>query len=154
MRCSSLLFLIILPSGGNLLAQSPPIKMGLWEKKMVISTSVGEPHTITAKSCVTPQTWEEMVSRVDKPRPNCTNNMKKTGNGYTFDTTCSGTNGMSIQVKGSSTIKDSEHIVSESHSTTTINGKTRQTSTQSTGRFVSVSCGNIKPRDPEVGGDK
>jgi hypothetical protein len=133
-----------------LLAQSAPIKMGLWEKTMVTSNGDGAPATMRAKSCITPQAWQEMMASMQKPHDGCKINNVKTANGYSFNGTCNLPGGASMAISGTQTIPDSEHIVSESHSTSTSNGKTRKIDTHSTSRFLSSSCGSVKPDDPEV----
>ena len=134
----------------SLLAQSAPIKMGLWEKTMVTSNGDGAPATMKAKSCITREEWERMVANAQKPHDGCKVNTVKTANGYTFNGTCNFPQGPTLVINGSQTIQDSEHIVSESHSTSTTNGKTRKTDIHSTSRFLSSSCGSVKPGDPEV----
>ena len=134
----------------SLLAQSAPIKMGLSEKTMVTSTGDGAPATMKAKSCITREEWERMVANAQKPHDGCTMNTVKTANGYTFNGSCNIPQGPTLVINGSQTIQDSEHIVSESHSTSTTNGKTRKTDSHSTSRFLSSSCGSVKPGDPEV----
>jgi uncharacterized protein DUF3617 len=134
----------------SLLAQSAPIKMGLWEKTMVTSNGDGAPATMKAKSCITPEEWQRMVADAQKPHDGCKMNTVKTANGYTFNGTCNIPQGPTMVIHGSQTIQDSEHIVSESHSTSSTNGKTRKTDSHSTSRFLSSSCGSVKPGDPEV----
>jgi hypothetical protein len=134
----------------SLLAQSAPIKMGLWEKTMVTSNGDGAPATMKAKSCITSEEWQRMVANAQKPHDGCKMNTVKSANGYTFNGTCNFPQGPTLVINGSQTIQDSEHIVSESHSTSTTNGKTRKTDSQSTSRFLSSSCGSVKPGDPEV----
>ena len=141
---------VVAIGSASLLAQSAPIKMGLWEKTMVTSNGEGAPATLKSKSCITPEEWQRMVANVQKPHDGCKMNTSKTANGYSFQGTCDIPRGPSMVINGSQTIQDSEHIVSESHSTSTINGKTRKTDSHSISRFLSSSCGSIKPGDPEV----
>ncbi len=141
---------VLAMGSASLLAQSAPIKMGLWEKTMVTSTGDGAPATMKAKSCVTPEEWQRMAANAQKPHDGCTMNTVKTANGYTFNGSCNIPQGPTLVINGSQTIQDSEHIVSESHSTSTTNGKTRKTDSHSTSRFLSSSCGSVKPGDPEV----
>ena len=133
-----------------LFAQNLPVKMGLWEKTLVTGGSdSAENRTIKAKSCVTPDTWQQMVSNASKQRTNCTNNLVKNSNGYTFDATCTLPRGGSMVAHGTTTIQDAEHIVSETQSTTTMNGKKREMHMHSTSRFLSADCGTVKPGEPE-----
>jgi Protein of unknown function (DUF3617) len=146
----ALLILLTVDCGFALLsAQSLPVKMGLWEKKLVTTSGPGEPALLTAKSCVTPGSWEQMMANATKPRKECTMNTVKNEHGYTYNGTCN-ISGVSLQMSGSSTIKDSEHIVSESHSRRTQNGKTRETVSRSESHFVSSNCGGIKPGESEI----
>ena len=143
------LMLPLLVAGSSiLLAQSAPIKMGLWEKTMVTTGHAG-PVTLKAKSCITPATWEEMLSNASKQHQGCTITNSKTAHGYTFSGSCTIPHG-SMVLKGSTTIPDSEHIVSESHTTTTTDGKARESESHSTSHFVSASCGTVKPGEPEI----
>jgi hypothetical protein len=145
----SLMITAVLAAGSaSLLAQSAPIKMGLWEKTIVSSIGDGAPSTMKAQSCITPEAWQRMVAAIQKPHDGCKMNTVKTGNSYTFSGTCN-IQGSSLVMNGSETIQDPEHIVAESHSTTTMNGKTRKLETRSTSKYLSSSCGSVKPDDPE-----
>ena len=133
---------------GAAMAQQPPIKMGLWEKNMTMNSSALGSRTIKSRSCITPAEWQELVGNVNKQQtPGCSIQVNKTAKGYSFNGTCE--NGQMV-LSGSSTITDAEHIVAESHSTTTRNGQKRQNDTHSTSRWISADCGKIKPGDPEV----
>jgi hypothetical protein len=50
---------------------------------------------------------------------------------------------------GGATIQDSQHIVSESHTTMTGNGQKRQMEVKSTSTFLGADCGKIKAGEPE-----
>jgi hypothetical protein len=144
----SMVIAAVLGAGSaTLLAQSAPVKMGLWEKTIVSSMGEGSPTTVTAQSCITPQVWQRMVASAQKPHDGCKMNTAKTANGYTFNGTCNAGPGSLLVIRGTETIQDSEHIVSESHSTTTMNGKPRKIDVHSVSRFVSSSCGSVKPDD-------
>jgi hypothetical protein len=147
----SIVITAVLAAGSaSLLAQSAPVKMGLWEKTIVTSNGEGSPTTIKAQSCITPEAWQQMVTAIQKPHDGCKMNTVKTANGYTFNGTCNLPQSSPLVINGSETIQDSEHIVAESHSTTTMNGKTRKLETRSTSKFLSSSCGSVKPDDPEI----
>ena len=135
-------------SSATLLAQSAPIKMGLWEKKMTM-TYAGQPQTINSKSCVTLENWQKMVEQAQKQRPGCTQAMDKNAHGYTFTSSCN-IGGAVLEVHGQLTIQDSEHIVSQTHSTTTRNGQKKEGESHSTMRLLSANCGTVKPDEPEV----
>lgn len=55
-----------------------------------------------------------------------------------------------MKTNGTLIVQSPEHMVTDSHTVMTISGKTRQIDSHGEGRFVSTSCGNIKPGDPEV----
>jgi hypothetical protein len=133
-----------------LLAQAPPVKMGLWEKTMTMTGLPSGPMTMKSKSCVTPDSWKEMVGNSSKTQPGCTTNLTKTSNGYSFVSNCTRPQGGTMTAKGSATIQDAEHIIGESHTTSTTNGKTREMEMHSTSHFLSASCGTVRPGDPEV----
>lgn len=145
---SILILAALATSSAMLLAQAPPIKMGLWEKKMVTSGGAGAPDTMTSKSCITPAAWQEMVALLSKQRQGCTTNIVKNPHGYTYSGSCTFSN-TTMVLNGTLTIQDDQHIVSESHSTTTTDGKKRQMDSHSTSTFLSADCGHIKPGEPE-----
>lgn len=136
-------------SSGILFAQSVPVKMGLWEKKMTMDMGTGTPTQIASKSCITAEAWQEMVGNMSKPHQGCTVDYSKNSNGYRFTATCNPPGGGTIVTRGTTTIQDSQHIVSESHSTMTTNGQKREMESKSTSTFLSPDCGKIKPDEPE-----
>ena len=130
-------------------AQTAPVKMGLWEKKMTMDVGTGAPRQLVSKSCITPEAWQEMAENVSKPREGCTVDDVKNAHGYTFTATCKTPNGGTMVTSGSATIEDSQHIVSESHTIMTTNGQKREMESKSTSSFLSADCGKIKPGEPE-----
>ena len=135
---------------GILLAQAAPVKMGLWEKKMMMDMGTGTPSMMASKSCITPETWQEMAGNLSKPREGCTVNNVKNAHGYTFNATCKTPDGGTMVTSGSETIQDSEHIVSQSHSTMTTNGQKREMQSKSASTFLGSDCGKVKPGEPET----
>ena len=131
------------------LAQAAPVKMGLWEKKMTMDMGTGTPRQLVSKSCITAETWQEMVGNMSKPREGCTVNNVKNAHGYTFNATCKTPNGGTMVTSGSATIQDSQHIVSESHAVMTTNGQKREMELKSTSSFLGADCGTIRPGEPE-----
>jgi hypothetical protein len=51
---------------------------------------------------------------------------------------------------GSETIQNSEHIISQSHTTMTTQGQKREMESKSTRTFLGVDCGKIEPGEPET----
>jgi len=135
---------------GILFAQAAPVRMGLWEKKMVMDMGTGTPRIMTSRSCITAEAWQEMVANMSKPREGCTVNNVKNAHGYTFNATCKTPDGGTMVTSGSETIQDSEHIVSQSHSTMTTNGQKREMQSKSASTFLGSDCGKVKPGEPET----
>jgi hypothetical protein len=148
---SMLIGAVLAAASGLLLPQNAPIKMGLWEKTMVTTNGADAPSTMKAKSCVTPATWQEMVANASKQHEGCTINSVKTAHGYTFTGSCTMPH-VTMVMNGSSTVQDSEHIGSESHTTMTMNGQKKQVDSHSMSRFLGADCGNVKPGEPEIEG--
>ncbi len=147
---SLLLIAVFIGYSGNLFAQAAPVKMGLWEKKMTMDMGTGTPRQLVSKSCITPESWQEMVGNMSKPHEGCTVDNVKNAHGYSFTATCKTASGGTMVTRGSATIQDSQHIVSESHSTMTTNGQTREMGSKSTSTFLGADCGKIKPGEPET----
>jgi hypothetical protein len=141
---------VLAASSVVVLAQSAPIKMGLWEKKMTMNMGTGTPQNINSKSCITPETWQEMVENMGKQREGCSIDQQKNAHGYTFTATCKTSGGGTMVTTGSANISDSEHIVSQSHTDVTTNGKKRTMDMKSTSTFLGADCGKIKPDEPET----
>jgi Protein of unknown function (DUF3617) len=135
---------------GILFAQTAPVKMGLWEKNMTMDMGTGTPRQITAKSCITPETWQEMVGNISKQREGCTVENVKNVRGYTFNATCTTSSGGTMVTSGSATIQDSQHIVSQSHTTMTTHGQKREMESKSTSTFLGADCAKVKPGEPET----
>ncbi len=129
-------------------AQAPPVKMGLWEKTMTIDNGDGKPETSKSKSCVTPAEWQAMDANLTRKREGCTGGAVKNAKGYTFNSTCK-IGETSMIINGSTTIPDAEHILTESHSVMTRDGKTQKTDSRSTSHWLNASCGKIEPGDSE-----
>lgn len=147
---STIMLAVLATSSAVLLAQSAPIKMGLWEKKMVTTDGTGAPTTMTAKSCINSEAWQEMVGNLSKQHEGCTMNNVKNAHGYTFSGSCTFPHGGTMVTNGTLTIQDAEHIVAESHSTTTNNGQKRQMDSHSMSSFLGADCGTVKPGEPEI----
>jgi hypothetical protein len=146
---SLLLIAALAGCSGILFAQATPVKMGLWEKKMTMDMGTGTPRQIVSKSCITPESWQEMAGNISKPHEGCTVDNVKNAHGYTFTATCKTPNGGTLVTSGSATIQDSQHIVAESHTIMTANGQKRQMESKSTSTFLGPDCGKIKPGEPQ-----
>ena len=149
MRSLLLLSTLAVSSLAAFAQDPPPIKMGLWERTVETSGSFGKPSTDTIKSCVTPATWQRMVTNANRQRENCKIDTTKVSGGYTFSASCEVRPGMTVNVSGNAKFADSEHVVTESHTTFVMNGQKRESVTHATSHFLSSDCGNVKPADSD-----
>lgn len=134
--------------GGAAMAQAAPIKMGLWEKTMNMTSGGSRATTIKSRSCITPAEWQRMLGLMNKQTAGCSIQTTKTAKGYSFNGSCE--NGQ-MTLSGTVTYPDAEHIVEESHgSSAGKNGQKVQSETRSTTRWIGANCGNVKPGEPEV----
>ncbi len=133
--------------GAAMAQQAPPIKMGLWEKTLT-DNAMGKTSTETAKSCVNAAEFQRMVANINRQRPNCTTKVTQVAKGYTMNATCN-LNGTTMTITSSTMFTDSEHIVTESHTTSIKDGQKREIEMHSTSRWLGADCGNIKPGDDE-----
>jgi hypothetical protein len=140
---------LVLAISTAMVAQGPPIKMGLWETNSVVDNGDGSPTKAKMRSCITTADWEKMVQGSMPQRPGCTNSLAKTATGYSFDISCNSSQ-MTMKVHSASHIVDAEHIQGEMHMTTVFSGKTNNVVTRSDGHYVSASCGAVKPGAPKM----
>ena len=140
---------VVLAVSAVMVAQGPPIKMGLWETNSVVDNGDGSPTKVKLRSCITPADWQKMLQGTVQQKPGCTNSVAKTATGYSFDVNCDNPR-MKIQAHGSSHIVDSEHAQSEMHMTMNFEGKTNNTVSHSDSHYVSASCGTVKPGEPDI----
>ena len=116
---------------------------------MTMDMGTGTPRQLVSKSCITPESWQEMAGNMSKPHEGCTVDNVKNAHGYTFTATCKTPSGGTMVTSGSATIQDSQHIVSQSHTMITTNGQKREMESKSTSTFLGADCGKIKPGEPE-----
>lgn len=140
---------VVLVGTSVMLAQGPPVKMGLWETISVVDNGDGSPTKAKMRSCITPADWGKAFQGAVKQSPGCTNSSAKTANGFSFDVSCNNSH-MTMKAHGTSHIIDAEHVQGEMHTTMTFNGKTNNVVSHSDGHFMSASCGAVKPGEPEV----
>ena len=146
----SVLVVAVVMAGSLLYGQNPPIKMGLWEKTMVTKGGPGADATLKSKSCITAESWAKGMAALNKQREGCTQNVQKTAKGYSYDVSCTGAH-INLVSHGTTTIQDAEHIVSDSHTTSTpASGQKREMEMHSTSHFLSSDCGKITPDNPEI----
>ena len=132
-----------------MMAQSPPVKMGLWETNTVIDNGGSAPTKVKVTVCITAADWEKILQGETQQRPGCTHSTMKTATGFSFDVSCSSSR-MTMQAHGASRILDSEHAQSETRMTMNLDGKTNNVVSHSDSHYVSASCGAVKPGEPKI----
>ena len=126
--------------------QTLPIKEGLWENTIVNDDGSANMRSL---SCVTQKHSAEMMVKANT-RPGCTVASENiTSHSITVDVSCSRPD---VQVNAHSVLEliDPEHGRTTTTMKMTINGKSNESTTKSTGRFVKSDCGKIKPGDAEI----
>lgn len=141
-----LIGVLLLLAAACTFGQNLPIKEGLWE-----NTVVDDDGSVLTRSldCVTQKSIAEMVVKANK-HPGCTvTGQNVTSHSITVDISC---NRLNIQMNTHSVLEllDSEHSRGTTTLKMSINGKSNESTTKSTGHFVRSDCGNIKPGNPQI----
>ena len=141
---------------GILVAATPAPKAGLWEVS-VQSTAKGThipdgpPMSATAKQCLTSELWARTFgseSAAGLAMIGCKiTNEKKSEIHWSMDFTCPERGAQGHQEIDLIT---PEAVRSNVSTTITLNGATESTSVATSYRFISASCGSIKPAEPLV----
>jgi len=138
--------ILLLCSAALTFSQTLPVKEGLWEN--VTYGDDGKPD-LRSHDCLTQKSFAEMMTKVNS-HPGCKlTGQNFTSHGMTVDMSC---NIKDIQMTSHGVLEalDAEHV----RGTTTVKmvvwGHTTEIVSKSTGHFLSASCGNIKPGDPEI----
>ena len=128
---------------------NPPMKMGLWESKGVVSpgsdikdTPAG--HERTMRNCVTPENWLKMMG------PNGPGTCPKvnevwTKDTYSFDVQCSGKAKMA-SVNVHFIDMQTEHVILDISATPT--GEPMKVHQDINEHWVSEACGDVSPTHP------
>ena len=124
--------------------QTLAVKSGLWETR-----SVDDDGTVSkSRECITAEQLKQQLARLQS-RPDCKAAFSTATSKQTvFDVSC--------QIK-STTVKthaeqeaiDSEHIRSTITATIIRNGTPNVSAMKGDAHFISASCGNVKPGEPE-----
>lgn len=126
--------------------QTLPVKEGLWENTVFEDDGSVSMRTL---DCVTQKSFAETMSKANK-HPGCTvTNQNISSHGFVIDVSCNITN---IQSRVHSVLEliDPEHQRTTITMTMTMNGKSENSTTKSTGHFIKADCGKVKPGDPEI----
>jgi hypothetical protein len=131
----------------------PPIKMGLWQSSVTItSSSMGQAgRAITNQSCYTPDSWKQSMQAMQarqQQKLNCTtSNLQQDSHSLSFDGQCSADQGYSINYH-IQMVLDSDSAMHGS-STTKMNGpmfpQGMAVSSAISSKFLSSDCGTLKP---------
>jgi hypothetical protein len=140
---------LMVSCGVAAVAQSAPVKMGLWESARVI-TRGGSPTTVKSQFCITPENYKDALGMAIVPPAGCKVNTTKNANGYTFDGGCTGADGATMRLNGMEAVDDSEHTRAASHTITTAtkDKPSVEVDMKASHRFVSASCGAVTPDKP------
>jgi hypothetical protein len=138
--------ILLLCSASLTFSQSLPFKEGLWEN--VMYGDDGKPD-LRSHDCLTQKSFVEMMTKVNS-HPGCKlTSQNYSSRGLTVDMSCNLKN-MQMTLHGTIEVLDAEHMRGTNTMKMVMQGQTRETTTKSTAHFLSASCGNIKPGDPEI----
>ncbi|MGH9587304.1 MAG: DUF3617 domain-containing protein [Acidobacteriaceae bacterium] len=151
----------------------PPVKMGLWETSMTSQMSgfslppdvvaklkamgrsvPGGPHTTVSQGCLTPEEWQKDMADMNKPAGNdcAITNRKVDSREISFDISCK-------SERGDTTGHWEMHLVDDEHgqglahmnsNTTGPNGRHITMDMNFSSRFLSSSCGDVKPGNAKI----
>ncbi len=126
--------------------QTLPIKEGLWE--IVINKDDGTADFRT-HDCLTQKSFAEMMTKVNA-HPGCKlTSQNFSSRGITVDMSCN-TSKYQLNSHGVIDVLDSEHVRGTQTLKMVVQGHSNESINQSTGHFLSSSCGNVKPGDPKI----
>ncbi|HEY0263751.1 MAG TPA: DUF3617 family protein [Granulicella sp.] len=143
MRVRMMLSGLLLISGVAV-AQSAPVKMGLWETTASMQTPMGK-RTIVTQSCFTQETYEKALASVQAPPQECSFHNEKSADGFNISGTCSMQQGMTMEMRGKVTIVDAGHTNTTVHTTMNMQGQSMESDMESTSSFVKADCGAVQP---------
>ncbi|HEY2468269.1 MAG TPA: DUF3617 family protein [Terracidiphilus sp.] len=137
---------LLLCAAARTFGQTLPVKEGLWENTVLNDDGS---TAIRSLDCVTQKSFVEMMAKANT-HPGCTVSSKNiTSHGMTVDISCNRPN-IQMSVHSVLELLDSEHSRGTTAMKMTINGKSNESTTKSTGRFVRSDCGNIKPGGSQI----
>lgn len=126
--------------------QTLPIKEGLWEN--IVYDDDGTP-SVRILNCVTQKSIAEMLTKAGT-HPGCkVANQNITSRGMTVDISCSHQD-VQTSVHQVLELVDSEHARNTTTMKMVYKGKSSDSTTKSSGRFVKSDCGKVKPDDPQI----
>ncbi len=134
----------VTPQQGPLIANAPPIKMGLWEAS--ITTAMGT--NIKTRSCMTAQSYRDDLAHMPQ---GCTlSNVQTSSSTMSGDVSCTLPNGASSSGHIDAQFPDSSTAHATINVTTTMQGRTMPMTITTDSHFVSADCGDIQPGQSKV----
>ena len=105
--------------------------------------------SIRSHDCLTQKTFAEMMTEVNS-HPGCKlTNQNFSSRCITVDMSCN-TSKYQLNSHGVIDVLDSEHVRGTQTLKMVVQGHSNESITKSTGHFLSASCGNVKPGNPEI----
>lgn len=141
-----LIGIVLLCAAACVFGQTLPIKEGLWENTVLDDDGSAIMRSL---DCVTQKSIAEMVVKANT-HPGCTvTGQNINSHSITVDISCARAH---VQTSAHSVLEllDSEHSRGTTTLKMSINGRSNQSTTKSTGRFVKSDCGSIKPGSPKI----
>jgi hypothetical protein len=145
-------------------ADTPPIKMGLWQTE-VNSTIAGmenmpqgragtSGHRTVSQGCLTPETWKSEMEKLsdEQHRAECKmSNLHQDSHGVSFDEGCTSQRYNST-LHFEAVFDGDDHLHGSAKAHVTAQGMPQGMDMQMTmtSHFVSASCGDVKPGDSKV----
>ncbi len=134
----------VTPAPGPLIANAPPIRMGLWEAS--ITTAMGT--NIKTRSCMTPQSYRDDLAHMPQ---GCTlSNVQTSTSSMSGDVSCTLPNGASSSGHIAAQFPDTSTAHATINVTMTMQGRTMPLTITTDSHFVSADCGDIQPGQSKV----
>ena len=125
---------------------TPPMKMGLWEAKGIVSGDTPSKQERIVRSCITPDNWLKMMGPTG-PGTCPKINEVWTKDTYSFDVQCTDKPklaSVSVHFIDPST----DHVILDMHTTPTGEPLNRHQEIDS--HWVSAACGDLSPTSPVI----
>jgi Protein of unknown function (DUF3617) len=152
---------------------APPVKMGLWQgttvskmtglqlppevaermKAMGRPVPGSEPRTIETESCLTPEKWKEMFTKLNEERESCKiENLKQDSSGMSADITCDSARGGTGKGHVQATFISSEKVHGTMHMEMTTPRQTQPIVMDMTfdSTYQGADCKGISPDSPKM----
>ena len=138
--------------------EPPPVKMGLWQTETnttvagMENTPMAGKHSTATQGCLTPDTWKSGLQKMNDPSSNCkVTNTHQDSHSITFDETCS-SDRYNSDVHFEALIDSEERVRGTGKAHITAQGLPQPMTMDMsfTSRYLSASCGDVKPGEGKV----